>query len=74
MPDDFTQRPARRRVAAVYLVLLALGIPWYWPALDRSMLFGVPAWVVVAVAVSVVASIFTAWVYSRPWPGETKDG
>ena len=52
--------------AAVYLVLLAIGIPWYWPADDRSVVLGAPGWVVAAVATGFFASLFTAWCLSRP--------
>jgi len=54
-------------------VLLILAVPWYWPADSQLVWFGVPAWVLVAVVVSAVASVLTAVLMARPWPGETDD-
>ena len=64
--------PGRKWPALVYALLLAVGIPWYWPADDHSIAFGMPAWVVVAIAASACASIFTAWLLAKPWPAESK--
>jgi len=58
-------------ILAVYLCLLFIGIPWYWPEENTLVLFGLPAWVLIAVSVSFVASVFTAFILIRyPWPGE----
>jgi hypothetical protein len=57
-------------VCLVYLSLLAAGIPWYWPQDDITVWLGMPAWVVVAIAASLAASLFTAWLLSHPWPAE----
>jgi hypothetical protein len=54
----------------VYIALMAIGIPWYWPSSDYSIIFGMPQWVVMAIGVSFVASAFTAWLLRQPWPGE----
>lgn len=62
------------RVVVLYLALLAIGIPWYWPAGDRSVWFGVPAWVAVALLVSIAVSVITAIILLRyRWPGEPED-
>ncbi len=58
---------------AVYMGLLAIGIPWYWPHDNYSIVFGMPGWVVVAIVVSFCASLFTAWLLLEPWPGEHRD-
>jgi hypothetical protein len=64
-----------QRIAAAYLLLLLLAVPWYWPADSRALLFGVPAWVAVSILVSFVVSVFTAWVLLRHrWPGENGPG
>lgn len=60
----------RRWLPLVFVPLLALGIPWYWPASDRTLVLGVPAWVAAAVGASLAASILTALLLARPWPGE----
>ena len=62
-----------RRVVAscwLYLVILGVGIPWYWPAGDETVWMGAPAWVVIAVLASAAASVLTAWRLRRLWPGE----
>ena len=56
--------------AVVYVALLVIGIPWYWPGDDYTIVAGMPAWVVIAIVVSAVASAFTAWLLRRPWPAE----
>lgn len=58
-----THPPPRRWVALVYLVLLALIIPWYWPAGDTRHAFGFPLWALTSLAAVLVTSIFTAYVY-----------
>ncbi|MEQ8662581.1 MAG: hypothetical protein RLW62_17355 [Gammaproteobacteria bacterium] len=59
-----------RLAPALFIVLLVLAVPWYWPADSRAVWFGVPAWVCVAVLVSAVASLLAALLMARPWPGE----
>jgi hypothetical protein len=54
----------------VYLGLLVIGIPWYWPTANHSIIFGMPGWVNVAIGASIVASIFTASLLWAPWPSE----
>lgn len=56
----------------VYALLLAIGIPWYWPADNHGIVLGMPAWVVVAIAASACASVFTAWLLAKPWPAEAE--
>ena len=53
-----------------YLMILAVGIPWYWPKDDTTLWFGMPAWVVVAIAASVSLSGYTAWLLGFSWPDE----
>jgi len=61
------------RVWAVYVALMLVGVPWYWPAGDDTVLGGLPAWVVVAVLASALTSIYTAILLRRRWPGEAGD-
>ena len=55
---------------AVYAMLAAIAVPWYWPAGDPTLILGVPAWVAVAIGASAAISAFTAYLMSWPWPGE----
>ena len=57
----------RRWIVIVYLGLLVLVIPWYWPAGDTRHLYGLPLWVIATLAALLVTSAFTAWVYLS-WP------
>ncbi|SVB60285.1 uncharacterized protein METZ01_LOCUS213139, partial [marine metagenome] len=57
------QRRSRRWIVVVYLGLLALVIPWYWPADDTRHAFGLPLWVIVTLIALLVTSVFTAWVF-----------
>lgn len=52
-------------ILAVYFLLLVSGIPWYWPGDTTSLVFGLPAWFVVAIIVSVCTSFFTAYILLR---------
>jgi hypothetical protein len=44
----------------IYLILLCLGIPWYWPADSTLVWMGFPGWVLSSIVVSIIASIVTA--------------
>ena len=56
----------------VYLVLLALLIPWYWPENDASQLFGFPLWALVSLGVLFATSLFTAWLCLRSVKAEER--
>ena len=73
MPFDDDQTDEYRIspwVWVAYLVLLAVGVPWYWPEGVMILWFGLPAWLVTAVAASTGVSLLTAVVLRRRWPGE----
>jgi len=53
-----------------YLILLAVGIPWYWPEGDTTLWLGLPAWVVTAIVASAAISALTVMALKNPWPGE----
>jgi len=52
-------------ILAIYLSLLALIIPWYWPEDDLSQLYGFPVWVLVSLSALFLTSCFTAWLCLR---------
>lgn len=58
-------RPKIRRLAVVgaYLALLAVLIPWYWPAGDMRLALGFPLWALTSVLALLGMSALTAWVY-----------
>ncbi|MEM1264135.1 MAG: hypothetical protein AAGH76_17180 [Pseudomonadota bacterium] len=47
-------------IASVYLILLVLAIPWYWPANDNRVVSGVPLWALTSLAVLTVTAAVTA--------------
>ena len=47
----------------VYLLLIALGIPWYLPAGLTTLVFGFPLWAVISLLVVFIGALFTAWLY-----------
>ena len=62
------------RIITIYLVLLIIAIPWYWPDDSKFIIFGFPAWVFVAILSSFFTSVFTAFLLLRyPWNMDVKD-
>ena len=62
-------KPAK--IITVYIILLIIAIPWYWPKDSHVILFGLPAWVFVAILVSFFTSVFTAFLLLKyPWDTE----
>lgn len=56
------------RIITVYIILLIIAIPWYWPEDSEWIILGLPAWVTVAILVSLITSIYTAFLLLRyPW-------
>ena len=59
-------------IVGVYVVLIIIGIPWYWDKNSTLLIAGLPAWFVIAIVVSVCTSIFTAYLLLRfPWNTDT---
>ena len=48
-------------IIAVYLFLLALLIPWYWPEDDMRQLYGFPLWAIVSLGVLFIIAALTSW-------------
>lgn len=57
------QSKPRWWIIIVYLVFLALVIPWYWPAGDTRSAYGLPLWVIATLAALLLTSAFTSWVF-----------
>lgn len=51
----------------VYLILLIIGVPWYWKADDTTIVFGMPGWVLTAIIASVSVSCFTSFLWLSQW-------
>ena len=49
----------------VYIILLALAVPWYWDSDFQLIWFGFPAWVVTSVLISLIASIVTCVIFLK---------
>lgn len=60
-----------RALWLIYLVLLVLSVPWYWPAASGSVLvFGIPIWALVSLLCFLIGAIVTALVIQRVWQVE----
>jgi hypothetical protein len=58
---------------ALFFILFAVAIPWYWSWFGWSpdaRLWGMPTWFVVAVVGSFAISALTAWQLRKPWEAE----
>ena len=53
----------RYLIPVVYLLLVALGIPWYLPPGLTILLFGFPLWALISLVVAFIIALFTAWLY-----------
>jgi len=54
----------------VYLILLIAGVPWYWKAGDTTIVFGMRAWVLTAIIVSISVSCFTSFLWLTLWQSD----
>lgn len=72
-PAGAGRRKPRGWIMIVYLGLLALVVPWYWPAGDVRHAYGLPLWVMATLAALLLTSAFTAWVFLS-LPGDDGDG
>ena len=57
----------------IFLVILIIAVPWYWPPETRWLFMGMPAWVVVAILISLFTSVFVALLLSEKWEQERTD-
>ena len=71
-PAGLLAEPRRKlRVWLVYALLLALAIPWYWPAEYRGpLLLGFPLWVAATVLSVILLAGWTCWVIAACWRDE----
>jgi len=58
-----TRKHPRLWLAVAYASLLALVIPWYWPAGDLRQVGGFPLWSLASLGAAFATSLLTAWVY-----------
>ena len=68
--QSMSNKPGPKRsgcawVPIVYVLLLAVIIPWYWPAGDTRQAFGIPLWAIASLTGLLAASVYTAWLYLR---------
>ena len=70
-PPDDRRRNFPAWVWAVYVALFGASVPWYLPADGPLRIWlGLPHWVVISLAATAAAAVFTAFVVHRLWPGE----
>lgn len=59
------------RIFAAYVVLLILGVPWYWPPEQNTFYLGLPLWALVSLSAGFLASLLTAWLFLRSSPPDS---
>jgi len=52
-------------IITIYIFLITIGVPWYWPDNTNYIVMGFPLWVLISVLVSISASFFTAFILLR---------
>lgn len=69
MESAARNEPYRQRwVWIVYALLFVLSVPWYLPGHAQSLIWlGLPAWVVLSLAVTVCIALFTVFVIREYW-------
>ena len=60
-------------IILVYIFLVAIGVPWYWPENINYIVMGFPIWVLTSIIVSILASFFTAFILLRYTWDKDKD-
>ena len=58
---------------AVYVLLFALSVPWYWPKDDLTLVLGFPAWALASLFFLSLACGFTAWNFLKSSDLESTD-
>lgn len=59
------------RIWAVFLIIFVFSVPWYLPVgTYEPIIFGFPYWAVIALAMSLLISIFLTYVLNREWQME----
>ena len=56
------------KLVLTYLLLLAVIIPWYWPAKVNLIYFGFPLWALISLAGGLAVSLVTAFVLMTDGP------
>ena len=82
LEDDFLEmesrkeeEPCRKRwIWFVYVLLFVLSVPWYLPG-DTPILiwWGLPAWVVISLVITIGIALFTVFVIGKYWQQEEED-
>lgn len=63
-----------RGLAVLYIILLILAVPWYWPAEEARLLWGMPIWVISTIVIGALTAGLTAWVLLRSSWVDDDDG
>ncbi len=69
------EEPCRKRwIWFVYVLLFVFSVPWYLPG-DTSTLiwWGLPAWVVISLLITIGIALFTVFVIGKYWHQEEED-
>ena len=75
MESRKVEEPCRKRsIWFVYVLLFVFSVPWYLPG-DTPILiwWGLPAWVVISLVITIGVALFTVFVIGKYWQQEEED-
>lgn len=58
---------------AIYLILLLIGVPWYWDSDNTTIFFGLPGWMMIAIITSIAVSCFTSFLWFNLWQPDEEE-
>ncbi len=72
MESEKGEEPCRKRwIWFVYVLLFVLSVPWYLPGDTPTLIWwGLPAWVVLSLVMTMGIALFTVFVVGKYWHQE----
>jgi hypothetical protein len=69
------EEPCRKRwIWFVYVLLFVFSVPWYLPGDPPTLIWwGLPAWVVMSLVITIGIALFTVFVIRKYWQQEEDD-
>lgn len=75
MESRKVEEPCRTRwIWFVYVLLFVFSVPWYLPGNTPTLIWwGLPAWVVISLVITIGIALFTVFVIGKYWQQEEED-